>query len=155
MAPGNMIEKIQKNKDLWNLYTRKEEYDSLYRDKWDRFAYYMSVERDIMRPKVSEYLLSKGMMPEYLDDKPFAVCLTHDIDGDISHEDRRTIRSGQNRQKPAGKEYIGSHPVRCPEKEKQMVEFFGHNSAGRKIQCEVQLLFHGLEKGGQYKSAYT
>jgi hypothetical protein len=75
-----MIEKIKENKELWDLYTRKEEYDSLYRDKWDRFAYYMSGERDIMRPKVSEYLFSKGMEPHYPEDKPFAVCLTHDID---------------------------------------------------------------------------
>jgi hypothetical protein len=33
-----MIEKIRENKELRDLYTRKDEYENPLRDKWDRNA---------------------------------------------------------------------------------------------------------------------
>ncbi len=72
---------LQKSRpDLWEHFTRKEEYNPAFRDCFDRFPYYLSRTRDIFRPKVSEFLKNSGYRPEYPDGKPFAVCLTHDID---------------------------------------------------------------------------
>ena len=34
----------------------------------------------IFEPKASEYLMNNGYQVEYPEAKPFAVCLTHDID---------------------------------------------------------------------------
>lgn len=66
--------------ELWDLFTRKEEYNPPFRDKYGRFPYYLSKERDIFEPRVSKYLVENGLKMEYPDRKQFAVCLTHDID---------------------------------------------------------------------------
>jgi len=71
---------IQQDPELWDLFTRREEYDSPIRDQYDRFPYYASKNRDIFNPSVSKYLVEHGYQIEYPDKKPFAVCLTHDID---------------------------------------------------------------------------
>jgi hypothetical protein len=76
----DIIKTIQKNKELWDLYTRKEEYTSSVRDQFDRFPYYASKNRDIFEPRVSQYLTEQGYCAEYPDGQPFAVCLSHDID---------------------------------------------------------------------------
>lgn len=75
-----MIEELKKDQDLWDLYTRREEYNSPYYDLHGRFPYYLSRNRDVMLPRVSQFLVSRGFCPEYGDGKKFAVCLTHDID---------------------------------------------------------------------------
>nr|WP_319375692.1 polysaccharide deacetylase family protein [uncultured Methanoregula sp.] len=75
-----MIECLQKNQELWDLFTRKEEYSSTIRDQYDRFPYYSSRNRNVFDPHVSKYLTEHGFLMEYPDKKPFAVCLTHDID---------------------------------------------------------------------------
>ncbi len=73
--------KIEKNKKLWDIFTRKEEYKSDYKDIHGRFPYFFSDYKDILKPKVSEYLIKNGIFNiEYPDKKRFAVCLTHDID---------------------------------------------------------------------------
>lgn len=71
---------LRDNPVLWDHFTRKEEYNSQYRDKFNRFTYYQSQSRDILEPSVSEYLIKKGYSPEYRGGTKFAVCLTHDID---------------------------------------------------------------------------
>jgi hypothetical protein len=79
---------LKKDPEIWDLFTRSEEYRSSIRDKYDRFTHSASKNRDILEPKVSEYLIQNGFHPEYPDQKPFAVCLSHDID-----ELYRTIRT--------------------------------------------------------------
>ena len=74
------LEQIKSRPELWDHFTRKEEYNPEFRDQYDRFPYYLSKTRDIFEPNVSEFLIDSGYKPEYPDGKKFAVCLTHDID---------------------------------------------------------------------------
>jgi len=76
----NIIQSLQKNPDLWDLFTCREEYHSPLRDRYDRFPYYASTNRNIFEPRVSQYLHDEGYRLEYPEGKKFAVCLTHDID---------------------------------------------------------------------------
>jgi len=76
----DMHEILQKDPKIWDLFTRKEEYNSSLRDIYDRFPYFASQNRNIFEPKASEFLMNNGYHVEYPDDKPFAVCLTHDVD---------------------------------------------------------------------------
>jgi peptidoglycan/xylan/chitin deacetylase (PgdA/CDA1 family) len=76
--------------ELWDIFTRKEEYNPPFRDKYGRFPYYLSKERDIFEPRVSKYMVENGLEIEYPDGKKFAVCLTHDIDA-INHSRMGTI----------------------------------------------------------------
>ncbi len=66
--------------ELWDHYTRAEEYSALNHDKFGRFMFYQSRHRDIFSARVSEYLVNQGYSPKYPDNRDFAVCLTHDID---------------------------------------------------------------------------
>jgi len=75
-----MIETLKQNAELWDLFTKKEEYNSAFSDQFERFPYYLSNQRDIFDPKVSRFLVENGLLPEYPEGKKFAVCLTHDID---------------------------------------------------------------------------
>ncbi len=72
---------LRQDPSIWDLFSSAEEYGSVYRDKYDRFPYCLSSNRNILKPVVSEYLHEQGYCPEYPDGQPFAVCLTHDIDG--------------------------------------------------------------------------
>ena len=76
----DMHEILQRDPKIWDLFTRKEEYNSSLRDIYDRFPYFASQNRNIFEPKASEFLMNNGYHVEYPDDKPFAVCLTHDVD---------------------------------------------------------------------------
>jgi len=75
-----MINRIRENREIWELYTKREEYNPLILDQYQRFSYYLSKYRDILKPKVSEFLVKSGFNFEYPKGKKFAVCLTHDID---------------------------------------------------------------------------
>jgi peptidoglycan/xylan/chitin deacetylase (PgdA/CDA1 family) len=81
VIPVDMYEIIQKDPEIWNLFTRKEEYTSSFRDHYGRFPYYASSNRNIFEPVASKFLIEQGYRMEYPEGKPFAVCLTHDIDG--------------------------------------------------------------------------
>lgn len=83
---------IRQNQDLWDLYTRKEEYSPRQLDRHGRFVYAYSTNRDILEPRVSKYLVNNGYEIEYPDDKQFAVCLTHDVD-EIYPPRRHTLLS--------------------------------------------------------------
>ena len=74
------MDKIRDIRRLTDLARCKEADSSSYRDKFCRFPYYQSKNRDIFTPVVSNYLYEQGYKPTYPDNKPFAVCLTHDID---------------------------------------------------------------------------
>jgi len=76
----NMHDTLRQDPEIWDLFTRKEEYQNPLRDQYDRFPYYASKNRDIFEPKVSQYLVEHRYQVEYPNDAPFAVCLTHDID---------------------------------------------------------------------------
>lgn len=75
-----MYEKLKENTELWELFTKQEEYNLTRCDQYDRFPYYLSRHRDVFEPSVSKYLIKNGLSPQYPDGKKFAVCLTHDID---------------------------------------------------------------------------
>lgn len=75
-----MIEALKSDESLWELFTKKEEYTPLPLDKYQRFPYYLSKHRNVLEPKVSDFLIQNGLKVEYPNDKKFAVCLTHDID---------------------------------------------------------------------------
>lgn len=75
-----MIGVLRQDEEIWSLYTRKEEYVSRNRDRYDRFLYSMSRHRDVFEPRASQKLIEKGYSCEYPEAQPFALCLTHDID---------------------------------------------------------------------------
>jgi hypothetical protein len=75
-----MIEKLIQDKELWDIFTRKEEYNPLFLDQYGRFPYYLSTYKRILEPEVSKFLVENGLTVEYPERKKFAVCLTHDID---------------------------------------------------------------------------
>jgi len=76
----NMHDLLRRDPQIWDLFTRKEEYDNPLRDRYDRFPYYVSKNRDIFEPRASQSLAGHGYSVQYPDNAPFAVCLTHDID---------------------------------------------------------------------------
>lgn len=69
---------ISQDADLWDRYTLKDEYG----DRVDGFrAIYAGADCARVRdPAVSRYLAGSGVEFEYPGGKPFAVCLTHDVD---------------------------------------------------------------------------
>ena len=71
----------QDRPDLWDRFTRREEYEVPIRDMHGRFPYWASRDRDIFRPSVSGFLYEHGLIkPEHPDGCEFALCVTHDID---------------------------------------------------------------------------
>jgi peptidoglycan/xylan/chitin deacetylase (PgdA/CDA1 family) len=76
----NIIDILQENGEIWDLFTRKEEYNPIIKDEYERFCYYTSIERDVFEPRASNFLIERGLNIEYPNKAPFAVCLTHDID---------------------------------------------------------------------------
>ncbi len=75
-----MYETLKQNKELWDLYTRKEEYSPKQLDQHNRFAYVFSNYKNISEPKVSKFFIENGLTIEYPENKKFAICLTHDVD---------------------------------------------------------------------------
>ena len=75
-----MIEVLKQNKELWELFTGRREYNSPILDRYQRFPHYLSKHRNILEPEVSKFLIDDGLNLEYPEDRKFAVCLTHDID---------------------------------------------------------------------------
>ena len=75
-----LYDSLRAHPELWDLYTRREEYENGYRDSLMRFPFYASRDRDVFRPLASERLVEDGNVFRYPDDRDFAICLTHDID---------------------------------------------------------------------------
>jgi len=72
--------KIRQHEDLWDLYTRKEEYTPQQLDQYGCFIPDYSSRQEILEPSVSRFLKGEGLNIAYPDNKQFAVCLTHDVD---------------------------------------------------------------------------
>jgi peptidoglycan/xylan/chitin deacetylase (PgdA/CDA1 family) len=68
-----------KNEDLLDLFVAKQEYENR-KDKYGRFIYKFSNNKDVLRPIVSNYLVDNGFKIEWPENHKFAACLTHDID---------------------------------------------------------------------------
>jgi peptidoglycan/xylan/chitin deacetylase (PgdA/CDA1 family) len=83
---------LKKDQQIWDLYTKKDEYTSKKLDRYDRVSYKSSCHENILIPSVSEYLVKKGFHTEYKDGKKFAIFLSHDID-DINISNRQLFRS--------------------------------------------------------------
>ncbi len=98
-----MIELLKSNKRLWDLFTRREEYNAPFLDEYRRFPYYCSKHRNVLIPEVSQFLINNGLKVEYPDNKRFAVCMTHDYDIirntnlTISYEAAKSLRRLQFR----------------------------------------------------------
>ena len=99
-----MFELLQKNQELWDIFTRKEEYGSTILDQYNRFYYNGSLSRNILEPRVSKYLIEHGYNVKYPEDKPFAVCLTHDIDAVYTSVFEKTVSAVKHLQQgsPSG-----------------------------------------------------
>ncbi|MDD1653321.1 MAG: polysaccharide deacetylase family protein [Methanomicrobiales archaeon] len=76
----DLMQLLQASPQLWDLYTRKEEYGSPLRDRHGRFPSSARTVRETERPVVSEFLVEHGYAVEYPEGKDFALCLTHDVD---------------------------------------------------------------------------
>jgi peptidoglycan/xylan/chitin deacetylase (PgdA/CDA1 family) len=75
-----MIRVLKQNIELFDLFTKQEEYNSLILDKYGRFPFCLSKHRNILEPEASKFLLDNGLQFEYPEKKKFTICLTHDID---------------------------------------------------------------------------
>jgi peptidoglycan/xylan/chitin deacetylase (PgdA/CDA1 family) len=75
-----MYKLLKQNPEIWNLFTREEDYSPTNVDKHGRVLYDKKELERAFEPKVSKYLVEEGMKIEFPENKTFAVCLTHDID---------------------------------------------------------------------------
>lgn len=75
-----IIHELKENDELWNLFTKKEEYHHITHDKHGRFTYNMSSYKTPLKPIISHYLQQKNFTIEYPDNKKFVLLLTHDVD---------------------------------------------------------------------------
>ncbi|NQT71763.1 MAG: hypothetical protein HQ553_03210 [Chloroflexi bacterium] len=73
-------ELLKDNEELWDIFTRKEEYTSVQVDKHGRYTFAYSSQESITEPKVSRFLKGNVSKPEYPEGRKFAICLTHDVD---------------------------------------------------------------------------
>lgn len=78
---------------MWDIFTKKEEYNPIFLDQYGRFSHSQSMHRNVMAPIISKFLYSTGTKPDYPDGKKFAVCLTHDIDAIKQGIKANTIKS--------------------------------------------------------------
>lgn len=76
----SVLEKLKPNEEIWDLFTKKEEYFPKQLDEHDRFSHAVSRYQGILEPQVSKFLVENGLRVEYPEGKKFAVCLTHDVD---------------------------------------------------------------------------
>jgi peptidoglycan/xylan/chitin deacetylase (PgdA/CDA1 family) len=75
-----MHELLKQKQEIWDLFTRREEYSPENLDEHGRFLFVESDLKKAFEPEVSRYLVEHGMEIEYPENKSFAVCLTHDVD---------------------------------------------------------------------------
>lgn len=75
-----MHELLKQNQDIWDLFTRKEEYSPKELDEHGRFLFSEKNLVNASDPKASRYLVNHGIHVKFPEYKTFAVCLTHDID---------------------------------------------------------------------------
>ena len=73
------LRELLRNKDLFDIFVAKQEYDGR-KDRYGRFLYQFSNNKDVLRPVVSDYLINNGFDVEWPENHRFAACLTHDVD---------------------------------------------------------------------------
>lgn len=107
-----IYEDIKKEPDLWSLFTNMGEYNPTKVDKHGRISYKFTSNKDVLKPRVSEYLTNKGYKIDYQDNKKFAIFLSHDVD-DIFISEKQIIRSlvplPVNRDMTGLKKFLISH----------------------------------------------
>ena len=144
-----MIDALREDKELWDLFTRREEYNSPALDMHRRFPYYLSKHKDVLEPSVSEFLIHKGLKVEYPGGKRFAICLTHDIDVvyfskfQCPYEAARWLRRGQVRKSMA----IALH--RFSKRINPLWNFEQIMNLERKYDAKSSFYFLALKKGEQ------
>ena len=57
----NMIEILKQNKNVWDLFTKREECNPSILDQYDRFSNYSSKHRNVLEPEVSKFLIENGL----------------------------------------------------------------------------------------------
>jgi hypothetical protein len=72
------IRLMRQNHPLWDLFIRKEELGGDRPDYYKSYCY--SANSPYLEPHVSKYLVHQGFRASYPGDRPFAVCLSHDVD---------------------------------------------------------------------------
>lgn len=75
-----MYDLLKQKAEIWDLFTRKEEYHPNKLDEHGRFFFSEDNLRTTSIPEVSRYLVENGMKVEFPENKAFALCLTHDMD---------------------------------------------------------------------------
>jgi peptidoglycan/xylan/chitin deacetylase (PgdA/CDA1 family) len=75
-----MHDLLKQKAEIWDLFTRREEYHPNKLDEHGRFFFSEEDLKNASRPEVSRYLVENGMKVEFPENKTFAVCLTHDMD---------------------------------------------------------------------------
>jgi peptidoglycan/xylan/chitin deacetylase (PgdA/CDA1 family) len=75
-----MHELLKRKQEVWDLFTRKEDYSAENLDEHGRVFYAENDLKKAFEPEVSRYLVEYGMDIEFPENKNFAVCLTHDVD---------------------------------------------------------------------------
>lgn len=86
---------LQKSPEIWDEYTRPEEYWDAGYDRRTRYLFSSSGNPDPLTPRVSAYLQEQGYQANYHDDHPFAVVLSHDLD-DLTVAPRHLVFAAQN-----------------------------------------------------------
>ncbi|PKP60279.1 MAG: hypothetical protein CVT89_00165 [Candidatus Altiarchaeales archaeon HGW-Altiarchaeales-2] len=72
------IKKLKQNKEMWDIFTRKEEYNSKHLDYFE--IHNLNMGKYVTKPIVSKFLIENDLKINYPENKKFAVCLTHDVD---------------------------------------------------------------------------
>ena len=62
---------LQKKQEVWELFTKKEEYHPIKADNHGRFAYEYSKHKNVLQPSVSKYLIDQGYQMDFPDHKKF------------------------------------------------------------------------------------
>ena len=94
--------------ELWDIFSRKEEYDPPFLDGHGRFLSNLSRNPDLFTPSVSSRLIENGFSPEIPHGHDFVVCLTHDVDLLSPHPVRHMLNSARSMSKGRPREAVES-----------------------------------------------
>lgn len=103
MTPVFDVTTLRENRQLWDHFTRAEEYSPTFVDQYGRFRSWMSESSHPFLPIVSRALVDRFGVPTWPHGHSFAICLTHDIDRlkhstrNLAYEATRAMRRGDIR----------------------------------------------------------
>ena len=76
----NLYDVLKRDRSLFDIFVAKQEYGGK-RDRYGRFLYEISSNKNVLEPVVSRYLINKDVLHvEWPGNHKFAGCLTHDVD---------------------------------------------------------------------------